>query len=260
MDIHAIIEKQKNEINVLYDNYTSLLEEHESSGLDFEHAHTAAEKFFNYLENQTAHNNSLEEIKSSDWNQWLAETCHDALELLVTHYNTYRQCKADPNASPSKTAFAGMHRMVKKYYSKRDTKKLRKLLSDNNIPTYGFDNKAKVSSMKKTLSGLMILAAILIFSSAYFTSDKVPIPLVIGIVITCVVFIFCLFVGKPTGLQYFVIRALFSVSIPGLLVCYPGFIELTFNNLGFEVTAIGLLAIFFIIYSVNPAKLSELDT
>ncbi|MFB5744937.1 hypothetical protein ACE38U_08610 [Cedecea sp. S5-13] len=260
MDIHAIIEKQKNEINRLYDNYISSLEEHESSGLDFEHAHSAAEKFFNYLENQTAHNNSLEEIKSSDWNQWLAETCHDALELLVAHYIIYRQCKSAPNASPSKTAFAGMHRMVKKYYSKSDTKKLRKLLSDNNLPTYGFDNKAKVSFMKKGLSALMILAAFLILLPSYLISGTVPIPLVIGVVISCVVFIFCLFVRKPTGLQYFIIRALFSVSIPGLLVCYPGFIELTFNKFGVEVTAIGLLAIFVMIYSVNPAKLSELDS
>ncbi|MDR0219489.1 MAG: hypothetical protein LBI71_11580 [Enterobacteriaceae bacterium] len=198
-------------------------------------------------------------MKNSAWNQWIGETCHDVLELLVLHYQRYRVYVKNQSVSPSQTAYSGMQRMVKAYCGKEKAKKLRALLHDNNLPTYGFDNKAKVDPMKIILSILVICASIFIFLSAYFFSDKVPIPLVVGLCFCSIVFISCLYIKKPSGMQYLVIRTFLSASIPGLLVSYPGFIEVTFKQFGFGVSAIGLLAIFIIIYKMNPAKLSELQ-
>ncbi len=258
MQAQQIINQQKEKINLLYSKYCEHLDSYMITK-DMTEADRSGKELFNYLEQCCAESNSDEDIKSSAWSQWLAETSFEILELLVIHYQTYRSHIGNPSAAPSKMAYAGMQRMVKAYYPRKQAKKLRKLLNENNLPTHGFDNREKLDPMKIILSALVIIASIIIYISSFFFRDKVPVPLVIGLCLCVIVFISCLFIKKPSGMQYLVIRTLLSASIPGLLVSYPGFIELTFNKFGFGISAIGLLAIFFIIYKINPAKLSELD-
>lgn len=258
MQAQQIINQQKEKINLLYRTYCQHLESYFIT-LDMTDADRSGRELFNYVELCCAEANSDEDIKNSAWNQWLAETCHEILELLVSHYQRYRVHTGNASAAPSKMAYAGMQRMVKSYYSRKDAKQLRKMLNDNGIPTYGFDNKAKLDPMKIFLSILVVVAASIIFVSALYLSDKIPVPLVVGLCLSVIAFITCLFIKNPSGLQYLVIRTFLSASIPGLLASYPGFIELSFKKFGFEVSAIGLLAIFFIIYKMNPAKLSELN-
>jgi hypothetical protein len=258
MQAQQIINQQKEKINLLYGKYCEDLDSYTITK-DMTEADKSGKELFNYLEQCCAESNSDDNIKNTQWNQWLAETCFEILELLVIHYQIYRVHTENPLASPSKMAYAGMQRMVKAYCTKKQAKKLRALLNDNNIPTYGFDNKARTDPMKISLSILVIIAAIIIYISAYYFSDKIPVPLVIGLCLCTIVFISCLFIKKPSGMQYLVIRTFLSASIPGLLVSYPGFIEVTFKKFGFGVSTIGLFAIFFIIYKMNPARLSELD-
>lgn len=253
-----IISQQKEKINLLYGCYCKDLDSYETSK-DFTNADRSGREFFNYLEQCCAESNSDEEMRKNAWNQWLAETCYDTLKLLVIHYQTYREDTNNHDATPSETAYAAMQRMVKSYSPRKKTKEIITLLRKNNLPTYGFDINAKVDSMKILLSILVIISSAIIFISAYFFSAQIPIPLVIGLCLFVVVFISCLYIKKPSGMQYFILRTSFSACIPGLLVSYPGFVEVTFKQLGFEISAIGLLAIFIVIYKMNPAKLSELD-
>ncbi|WP_123809964.1 hypothetical protein [Pantoea vagans] len=257
MQAQQIINQQKEKINLLYSAYCQHLDSYFVT-LDMTDADRSGRELFNYVELCCAEANSNEDIKNSSWNQWLAETCHEVLELLVSHYQIYRVHTGNSSAAPSKMAYAGMQRMVKSYYSRKDARLLRKFLNDNGISTYGFDNKAKIDPMKIILSILIMVAAFIIFISALYFSDKVPVPLVIGLCLSVIVFITCLFIKNPSGLQYLVIRTFLSASIPGLLASYPGLIELSFKQFGLEVSAFGLFAIFFIIYKINPAKLSEL--
>lgn len=252
------ITQQQEKVNALYEKYCQDLNNYEETK-NLNDADKSMKQLCNYLEQCCAMNNSDELLKNSSWNQWIAETCHDVIELLVEHYQRYRIDVNDQTISPSETAYSGMQRMVKAYCGKEKSEKLRELLHDNNLPTFGFDNKEKVDPVKIALAIGVIIVAIIVFLSAYFIGDKVQIPLVIGLCFSSLVFIACLFIKKPSGMQYFVLRTLFSISIPGLLISYPGFVELTFEKYGFGISTAGLFAIFCIIYRLNPAKLSELN-
>ncbi|EEJ8283270.1 hypothetical protein QFB08_003690 [Salmonella enterica] len=111
--------------------------------------------------------------------------------------------------------------------------------------------------MKMSLSVLVMIVTIAIFVLVCFFSAQIPIPLVVGLYLFVVVFISCLYIKRPSRMQYFVIRTLFSACIPGLLASYPGGVEITFKQTDFEMSAIGLLAIFIVIYKINPANLNE---
>ncbi len=252
------ISQQQEKVDSLYEKYCKDLHDYQETK-NLNDADKSMKQLCNYLEQCCAMNNSDEYLKNSSWNQWVAESCHDVLELLVEHYQRYRTDVNDQTISPSKTAYSGMQRMVKAYCGKEKSEKLRRLLHDNNLPTFGFDNKEKVDPVKIALAIGMIIVAIIVFSCAYFISDKVPTPLVIGLCFSTLVFIFCLFIKEPSGMQYFILRTLFSISIPGMLISYPGFVEVTFEKYGFGISAAGLFAIFCIIYKLNPAKLSELN-
>ncbi|HIE8827431.1 energy-coupling factor transporter transmembrane component T family protein [Klebsiella variicola] len=258
MQIQNRINQQQEKVNSLYEKYCEDLHEYAKTK-NLDNADKSMKQLCNYLEQCCATNNSDEDMRKTSWNQWLAESCHDVLELLVEHYQRYRTYVDDQSISPSKTAYSGMQRMAKAYCGKEKSNNLRALLHDNNLPTFGFDTKEKVDPVKIALTVGVILVAIIIFLSAYFISDRVQLPLIIGLCFSALVFISCLFIKKLSGMQYFVLRTLFSISIPGLLISFPGFIELTFNKYGFGISAVGLFAIFYIIYKLNPAKLSELD-
>ncbi len=84
------ITSQKKEITERYEQYCCSLEDYNNNLCSIEDVHNKATDFFNYVEQSVSHNNSIEEIKESDWNQWIAETCIEVLELIVIHYKRYR--------------------------------------------------------------------------------------------------------------------------------------------------------------------------
>jgi len=59
---------------------------------------------------------------------------------------------------------------------------------------------------------------------------------------------------EPTSYQYFVFRTVLSASVAGIAVFIPGLLDI---SLGKWLKASGALAIFVIVYYVNPANLAE---
>jgi len=228
--VNEIIEKQRLEITNLYSNYTLSLNEYSENRKNFSDAHKNAEKFFGFLEQSAAQNNSSESIRDSAWNQWLAETCMDVLPIIKKHYDVYRIEKDDINLSPSSTAFASMQRMVSNYDSKK-AKEIRQLYFECNLPTYGFDNKGKKVMTK---------------------SSEKKISITFGIVSIVVLLVISLFIPNPSAYQYTIFRIILAISTACCAAGLTGFIEVTISN---WVKAGGAFAVFVIVYCVVPAAL-----
>lgn len=230
MDIHGIIEKQKNEINELYTKYTDSLEAFISNVCDFDTVNSCGENFFGYLDHQAAHNSTLEAFGNTEWNQWLAETCIDVLHLIVAHYQIYRNTENDKSIRPSSTAFASMQRIVKKH-DKKAAIELKKIFIKENLPVYGFNNKGK-TTMTKTHERM---------AASFF-----------GIIFIVVLIVIAIVIPNPTNFQYTFFRIILSAAVAGAVSFIPGFIEIKISN---WVRAGGALAVFVMVYYVAPATL-----
>lgn len=228
--MHEIIEGQKKEINELYSNYTTMLISFLNEECLFDDVHSAGESFFSYLEQCTAQNNSTENLKESTWNQWLAETCIDVLELISQHYKTYRTQKNDNTLSPSSTAFAAMQRLVKRYDPEK-AKLIREQFKKMNLPVYGFDKKGK-SHMTKTHERWAAFC--------------------FGIFFIVFLLVVAIFIPTPSQFQYTLFRIVLSLAAAGFTTFAPGFIEVKFST---WLRAGGALAIFAVVYWIAPAAL-----
>ncbi|WP_233962024.1 hypothetical protein [Pectobacterium versatile] len=178
MDIHGIIEKQKDDINSRYKNYTNSLELFLSEQCEFDAVNSSGNDFFGCLEHYSAHNRTLEGFDNSRWNQWLAETCIDVLYLILTHYKIYRNVDGDNSLRPSSTAFAAMQRIVEEH-DKKAAKEIRKLFFEESLPVYGFDNKGKMKLSKiheRILSITLGIISLICFALLIIFMDE-PKPL-----------------------------------------------------------------------------------
>lgn len=260
MKSEEIMDRQRKDIRLKHSLYHKDLTNYRDGITNsFDSAERSGHDFFNYLEEVVSQNDSIDTLQESSWNQWLAETCLNVLYDIHDHFDILSFIYGNNYQKPSPTAFAAMQRTCRKHFGAKKTKEIQDKFSKAGLPIFGFKNRGLIEMKKIGLGVGVVIVSILIFLSALFLKDEIPIPLIVGLCFCSLVFISCLVIKKPSGMQYFILRTLFSISIPGLLVSYPGFIELTFKKYGFEITAFGLFAVFFIIYKLNPAKLSELD-
>ena len=88
---------------------------------------SCGDSFFGYLEHCAAHNRTVDELNNTQWNQWLAETCIDVLQLILAHYKKYREVMNDNSIKPSSTAFASMQRIVNVLQKKSEIFSLMKI-------------------------------------------------------------------------------------------------------------------------------------
>ncbi|HAU5526142.1 TPA: hypothetical protein JD250_04230 [Proteus mirabilis] len=225
-----LITIQKKEIMSLYSQYCCCLEDYNNNLCSIEDIHNKATDFFNYVEQSVSHNNSIEGIKESDWNQWIAETCIEVLELIVTHYKCYRNEMNNDLLKPGPTAFAGIQRMVMDF-DKDKAKEIKELFKNNNLPTYGFDKKRKFHMTK--------------------THEKIA-AFSFGIIFIVTILIIALFTPYPTSFQYTIFRIILSGAMAGFVSFIPGFIELRISNL---LRAGGAIAVFIFVYYFAPAAL-----
>ncbi len=228
--MHEIIEGQKKEINELYSNYITMLTSFLNRECNFDEVHSTGEALFSYLEQCTAQNNSSENLKESSWNQWLAETCIDVLELIPEHYKAYRTQKNDYTLSPSSTAFAAMQRLVKSY-DREKAKLIREQFEKLKLPVYGFDKKGK-SHMRKTHERWAAFS--------------------FGIFFIIFLLVVAICIPSPSQFQYTLFRIVLSLAAAGFTTFIPGFIEVKFST---WLRAGGALAIFAVVYWIAPAAL-----
>lgn len=257
-----IMERQREKIRELQLSYNTDLEEFKKNipnkSLDFTKAHSSGIDFFNYLEEIVSQNNSTLDGEHNSWHQWLAETCYHVLMDIVEHYKILKMI-GKRFQKPSPTSFSAMQRIVKKYFSSDIHKELKNKFLAEDLPVYGFNVKERINMKRLGLSILVVIIMALLFVLVFFFNKIIPIPLSIGLLFTTLLVIISIYVKNPTPFQYFIFRSLLSVCIPGLLVCFPGFIEVSYEKAGMSITAIGLLAIFLLIYKMNPAKLMKVD-
>lgn len=227
---HDLIVVQKEKINTLYDKYCDSLKEYRNNLCSIEVVNNVGTDLFNYVEQSVSHNNSIEMIKESDWNQWLAETCIDVLELIEDHYKKYRCEMNNDLLKPSSTAFAGMQRMVMDF-DKDKAKEIKELFKNSNLPTYGFDKKRKIHMTK--------------------THEKIA-AFSFGIIFIVTILIIALFTPYPTSFQYTIFRIILSGAMAGFVSFIPGFIELRISN---WLRAGGAIAVFIFVYYFAPAAL-----
>ena len=258
MNIEGVMDKQKDEIEKHKAKYRKNLDDCSKGLVDFSDVHIVACDFFNYLDTCAAQNKTSSKTIDSEWNQWLAETCLNVLNTIHDHYQTYKLLEADEFNLPSQTAFASMQRLVKEHYPEKIWAEIKSKFQTSGLPTFGFDIRKKIGMNKIILAVSMGIVTILLITIALLFPDKYNIPFLFGVSIFFVLFMALLFIPHPTSHQHDTLRTLLSIAAAGVITTFPGFIEFTYTNkAGYSITAFGSIAIFIIVYLINPAKLRE---
>jgi hypothetical protein len=198
--------------------------------------------YFNYSEEFVGNSDLLGAHKSPLWAQGFAEDCAEILRSLPGHL-AFLEAATEQSAMacspdmlrPGPTAYANMQRMVVRYLDAKEAGALKDLLMKANLPTYGFQNEAREFMNKKT---------------QMFMSFGFGVTFVIVLIVLSIAF------PEPTRLQYQVFRTVLSLAGAGVVALFPGFIEVKFGN---WLRAGGALAVFAILYFMNPAQLAAPD-
>ncbi len=258
MDIEGVMEKQRCEIERYRFEYRAKLDECLKGLCDFNDVHMIACDFFNYLDTCASQNKTSSKTVDSDWNQWLAETCLNVLDTIHEHYSTYKLLSPNEFRLPSRTAFASMQRLVKEHYHDNVLLEIKSKFVESSLPIFGFDTRKKISVAKVILSVSMLVISALLITIAMVFPGEYNIPFILGIGFFFVLFIALLFIPHPTSHQHDTLRTLLSIAAAGVITTFPGFIEFTYTNkAGYSITAFGSIAIFLVVYLINPAKLRE---
>lgn len=206
-----------------------------------------ANNYFNYVENFVANSELLGAHNSGLWVTGLAEDCYTILESLVIHYVFLRSYANDFGQAkdliePPITAFANMQRMVVDYLPTEKSSQLKEKFSKNNLPITGFCMPA--------------------------AENKSAIPrwqIITGVTIGLLLLLMCIGISlkysSPTQWQQLIVRGAFAISLALLTPIIPGFINLTSKFKAkyayFKIVAGGSLAVFVLIWLVNPPEVGN---
>lgn len=233
MHDQEVIADQKKKIRTLQEEYDKSLHQFVDGSIKFSDVHLNAVRFFGFIEECCASNNSSTSLKDSGWNQWLAETCLDLLPLILSHFLLYRDAMNSPDFKPSGRAYAGMQRLAKRIDEKA-AQEIRSQFADAGFSTYGFDTGAKIkmSSVErdKYLGYIFAVVAIVVILITTFTTPN------------------------PTSYQYTVYRIVLALAAGGIGAVLPGLLEVKFKG---WLRASGAAAFFAIVYFKSPALLQQ---
>lgn len=252
----------QNRVKNLDDIYRQDIHEYANNATSYEHTELAnkledsGNELFHELEVSAA--KCLDNQNLSYASETVAEYCHSFIDTLLDHYELMRDIYCDDGYSPSKTAYSSIQRMLKTYYP-NDLECIRERFEDLRITTYGFDTKPKVEKMRFGLSIIISIVIIIMVILSLVLNDKGSIPFILGSFLLCTAFITTLYIPNPTSSQHDTFRIFLSIATAGVITAFPGFAQFTYTNeYGYTLTATGSLAIFLVIFFLNPAKLREL--
>ena len=77
---------------------------------------------------------------------------------------------------------------------------------------------------------------------------------VFGVVFVVTMLLIAVFTPNPSGFQYTIFRIVMALAAGGVVAAYPGFIEVKFGK---WLRAGGALAVFSVVYHINPAPIDE---
>ncbi|MBM6447521.1 hypothetical protein JQF37_28415 [Pseudomonas sp. MIL9] len=194
-----------------------------------------ATAYFNSAETFVGDSELLGARDSKHWAQGFAEDCFailesipQHLELLKTEFNNLGVHDLS-SIEPTPTAYANMQRMVCLYLTPEKREGIYHKFKENQLPIYGFEQKAKnfimVDKLLAFIFGAIFLTAILVIA---------------------------LFVPSPSDFQYNVFRTILALAGAGIGAVIPGFMEVRFQK---WLRAGGALAVFAVLYFFSPANL-----
>ncbi|WLH12607.1 hypothetical protein PSH58_28105 [Pseudomonas hefeiensis] len=194
-----------------------------------------ATAYFNSAETFVGDSELLGARESKHWAQGFAEDCFAILESIPQHLELLRTEFKNlglndlSSIEPTPTAYANMQRMVCLYLTPDRKEALYNKFKDNQLPVYGFQQKAK----------------------NFIMVDKI-LAFVFGAIFLTAILVIALFVPSPTDFQYNVFRTILALAGAGIGAVIPGFMEVRFQK---WLRAGGALAVFAVLYFFSPANL-----
>ncbi|EBQ0177350.1 hypothetical protein AXN64_21110 [Salmonella enterica subsp. enterica] len=195
--------------------------------------------YFNFIENFVGNSGLLGAHANGKWVTGFAETCHNVLKAVIVHINFLRSYSIIPKdafTTLDEGTYANMQRMAREYLPKKQWKNLEKLFKDANLPITGFKH-AGVGNMKETPKWQLVVG------------------LIIGVFFSLMVLVLAMVIPNPTPTQFFIFRGVFSVALSAVSAIIPGFLNVESRFQQFSIRATGAIAIFIIVWFLNPPEL-----
>ncbi|MEZ7215737.1 hypothetical protein SB6411_02146 [Klebsiella spallanzanii] len=154
MKLEDLVQNQNETIDLLYNEYDSIMEDIKSSGLDNEKInklHDAGLKLFNFMDGCYAALDAAEESLTNEKTTQLADLAGlfcDALEETIPNHYSIMCAYYGDNYKPSKHAFAGLQQLIVQVKNKKEIKELKEKCIDNGLPVKGFDKKRRFRMTK----------------------------------------------------------------------------------------------------------------
>lgn len=196
-------------------------------------------RYFNFIENFVGNSGLLGAHANGKWVTGFAETCHSVLKAFVVHVNFLRshsETLLGALDEPDESAYANMQRMTKEYLPKDIWIKLKCIFKENALPIAGFDYSG-ANDLNKTPKWQLILG------------------LIIGVLFAIMILLAAIFIPNPSVTQFFIFRGFFAVSLAAIAAIIPGLLTVESRFQHFSIRATGAIAIFVIIWLVNPPQL-----
>lgn len=196
-------------------------------------------QYFNFIENFVGNSGLLGAHANGKWISGFAETCHSTLTAFIAHVNflrSYANVLKGALEQPNESAYANMQRMTKEYLSKKQWQELENSFIDNSLPTAGFEFSG-ANDLKETPKWQLITA------------------LIVGVVFVFLILIAVIFIPNPTSTQFFIFRGLFAMSLAAIAAIIPGLLNVESRFQKFSIKATGAIAVFVIVWFLNPPAL-----
>ncbi|MFM8443327.1 MAG: hypothetical protein ACKN9W_08300 [Methylococcus sp.] len=195
--------------------------------------------YFNYVESFVGTSGLLGAHANGKWVTGFAETCHSVLGAVMAHHiflNSHSSVAKGLLVRPDVNSYANMQRMTKEYLKKETWKSLEQKYRASDLPVVGFELK-EARDVKDTPKWQLITG------------------LVIGIIFALLILALVVLIPSPTPSQFFVFRGLFAFSLAAVAAIIPGLlnVESRFNK--FSVKATGAIAVFVLVWLLNPPAL-----
>lgn len=194
--------------------------------------------YFNSGESLARESLHLDIIKNKNRLVDIAETCHTVLGTFLKHNDALRELLPLFDLEPlvhDKTTFSSMQRMVAHHGDEYLCQDLRHKFVQMNLPTHGFDNPGEVTMKHENW--------------------KLIVGLLLGVFFAVIVLALALFIPDPTRWQIFVFRGVFALSLSAITAIIPGLLEVNAKWQQVNIRAGGAIAVFVIVWAVNPPAL-----
>lgn len=194
-------------------------------------------EYFNFAEDSVGKTALLEADHVGEWVTKFAEDCYEVLSTLVVYRDTLQSLAVDVGVSIQPlgaASYAGMQRITKKYLPKDVWQKLEGDMSKEGLPTSGFKRKAAKDKSSRSSVAYVVIS-------------------LTGIV---AVFVSTILLPEPTQFQWFVFKAIISISLGALAVFIKGFLGIHLSQKTLDsnivISAGGALAVFLILLLFGP--------